>query len=463
MRVFQEPSWEYTVYQFEKLSHRISWIRRFRLPYYGMYVRKNDYKWKLFLKNITGAASLCLQCLLSVFNRFPKLSSRKYVILLSNNNAYVQCMLPIIKQLNEQDASYFLFTSEKEKAAVTGRLAAKQLTAENLITEKALVGGLSNLANWIQAGLFASLDSISWLLSDTRFAFWNLPQLWQFAFHQHFYKKSVTRLLSSTTQLMAANDHWLWETLFFECAQMLPCKSWVIQHALIGDFCYPMLAKQYAVWGPMDKKLMLEKFEALTEEVVELGCPYYDDFEMLCQKSFATDKRFEQNEVVFFSEPYFKYDTLGEGEYGAVVDWIMQLGLEVLPAMGKKLVLKIHPLDKASFYSAVPGKIEISQQPLLDSLKNACLAITVDSAALFEAGLANIPTLQLKRNSFKRVLDFSPTGLTKTVTSADELKVLLQTLLSDQKAYENLQNQVQQALNSFLVNRGKSVERFIQP
>jgi hypothetical protein len=266
---------------------------------------------------------------------------------------------------------------------------------------------------------------------------------------------AVKETLSAHKHLIAAADHWMWESLFFYHAKKSGINSLVIQHGFIADFCVPFLAKKYAVWGSFDKDLMISR--GVNEaSVVLAGAPHFDQF---AEKHGTTYDKVKNQYITFFAQPYFKYPYLGTGKYAESLNWLIALQ-EKVQAYGKTLQIRLHPLDNRTDYETLLPNIKIANGSLSETIIESCLAITIDSAVAFECGMANLPLIQLY-NGFDRFMDMSE-HYSRKVSSEKELTSLVSQWLSEKSDFESEQKRQNAGLTFYLTNRGESSRKIIE-
>jgi hypothetical protein len=461
-RVYQDKEWEQTVQQFELLEKTIPWISRFRLTYYSDLKRTFTGRIRIHIGYCLQAVLFYFRCWSVVFStKKNKIGNYKYLLLLDTNTAYLNCLLPICKQLSEQlpSTDYCIFVPSDKKAAVLAKMNAQSISTNSVIDEFDLPID-SAFRKVFLLKINAFIFSIKWLKKFQLKGWHYLPAIYRFSFQQTFYQDAVKNLVNASSYLFGASDQWFWDSLFFHSAMDSPTNSVIIQHGLIGEFCYPMLSKNYAVWGEKDAELMIQQFKVEAEKVSIVGSPYFDSF----KKQFNLDHPALQSEtqvnITFFAQPYYKYNYIGENKYDEIIRWFYELA-PVLSKYHKKGLLKFHPLDAVSDYPKLPVNYETSQGSLVQVLSTTCLALTVDSAVSYECVMAGIPVIQLS-NEYERFVDLSEHYFTHKIESMEALQDLLEDLLTNSERYQLEKKRSQIGSSYFLAHQNKSVSVLLE-
>lgn len=445
-------TWQQAIEQSKQWEARYPWIERFRLTYYFDQQRDWKGKMRMRLAYLVQRTQLQFNIRFSLFRPRKVFKQADYLFVLTGNPAYLNCLIPLLQNLHKQNKSIRIFTPNWERKKVVARLKAAHLSEIELFSETDWGG--QGLLTFVKASFRSTLDSFWFLIhSPTRFLQTHIFA--QFALLEYYYAKAVEQTLSSHTHLIAAADHWMWESLFFYHAKNSSCRSMVIQHGLIADFCVPLLSKEYAVWGTFDKDLMLQR-GVPERAVIVAGAPHFDAF---AQKHGTTQNRLSGPFITFFAQPYFKYPYLGTGKYETSLNWLNELD-EHVAALGKTLQIRLHPLDNRQAYEELLPNIKIATGSLSETITTSCLAITIDSAVAFECGMAKLPVVQLS-NAFDRFMDMS-SHYTCKADSAAGLKTIVLNLLTSEEKYEFEQNRQQQGLGHYIANPGTAAIKIIQ-
>ncbi len=445
-------SWSEATAKTKNWEARYPWIERFRLTYY--FDQQRDWKGKLRMRIVylLQRNQLQLTILLSLLRPKKQFSKADYLFILTSNPAYLNCLIPIIATLKSQEKSIRIFTPNWERNKVVKRLQKEGLEDIELFTESDWGG--QGIFKWLYASFSSSFAAL-WFLINSNTDFIQRNSFFQFAFSEKYFGNAVEETLEAHQHLIAAADHWMWESLFFHRAKNHPINSLVVQHGLIADFCVPLLCKQYAVWGNFDKELMLKR--GVDERaVIVAGAPHFDQF----AKLYAAQSELQAKKyITFFAQPYFKYPYLGPEKYKDTLLWLNTLQDKV-QALGKTIQIRLHPLDNRTTYESLLPKIKIAEGSLSDTISASCLAITIDSAVAFECGMAKLPVIQLS-NSFDRFMDMSEQYSHK-VGSENALVKLVTELITENDCFCAEQKRQQDGLSYYLANPGAAAIKIIQ-
>ena len=445
-------SWSEATAKTKKWEARYPWIERFRLTYYFDQQRDWKGKWRMRLVYLVQLNQLHFAIRFALFRPRKQFTPADYLFILTKNPAYLNCLIPILRSLKDQGKSMRIFVPNWDRKKVIARLQQENLSKIELFTESDWGG--QGVGTFLKAVFKSAFDRL-WFLMNSPTRFLQTNAFAQFTLLEYYYGDAVEQTLSAHKHLVAAADHWMWESLFFQRAKTHSIHSLVVQHGLIADFCVPLITKEYAVWGEFDKVLMMER--GVDERaVIVAGAPHFDLF---AKKHGATQDRFSGQYITFFAQPYFKYPYLGAGKYEASLSWLNDLN-EKVKSIGKTLQIRLHPLDNRSNYETLLPRIKIAEGSLSDTISASCLAITIDSAVAFECGMAKIPVIQLS-NSFDRFMDMSAHYSLKASTAA-ELESMLISLLTSHERFAFEQNRQQEGLCHYIANPGTAAIKIIQ-
>jgi hypothetical protein len=445
-------SWSEAIAKTQKWETRYPWIERFRLTYY--FDQQRDWKGKLRMRIVylLQRNQLQLTILLSLLRPKKQFSKADYLFILTSNPAYLNCLIPILATLKSQGKSIRIFTPNWERNKVVKRLQKEGLGDIELFTESDWGG--QGVFKWLYASFSSSFAAL-WFLINSNTRFIQRNSFFQFAFLEKYFGNAVTETLEAHQHLIAAADHWMWESFFFYHAKSADNNSIVVQHGFIADFCVPFLCKKYAVWGEFDKELMLQR-GVDERELLIAGAPHFDAF---AQKHGANFDKSEKQYITFFAQPYFKYPYLGEGKYQASLLWLNSLAIKA-KELGKTLQIRLHPLDNKQAYTSLLPTIKIAEGSLSDNISESCLALTIDSAVAFECGMAHLPVVQLS-NEFDRFMDMSEHYSLKA-SSETKLIEIVTKLLAEKSSFENEQKRQEAGLCYYLANPGQASRKIIE-
>ena len=463
-RQFHDPQWKHAIDAMDKLSLKLPWANRLRHPYYFSFKRNFKNGVKLYFSH-------WVEAFLFFFKHFGKIflphlpapspkekgSNAPILILLDNNTAYLNALLPLVKSLQQNNRAFECFIPKDKQAAVLKRLQQENISEVNLLDEDFFLPK-NYFTSFFKADFKSRLDLLKWIFGNTKKKFFLFQHVWQYALQQHLYSNSIQQFLQTKKYLLGAGDHWFWDSLFYFEASKTDCQSIILQHGLMGEFNYPMHSKKYWVWGKHDYDVMLNDFKANAKELEIIGSAHFDTF---AQKLNITQKTFERKSITFFTQPYFKYEALGTGLYTEVVNWFYELNA-VAQKHNKQLLIKWHQLDNESLYPKFSDEIKTSKNNLAEVLAETCIGITVDSAIMFEAASADVPMIQLHHPNFERFIDFSKDGLTLKASSLNELQALIEKLLSDENYFNEVNSNMQKSISQFLANKNEVLNEMLK-
>ncbi len=459
-RQFHDPQWKHAIEAMDKLSLKLPWAKRLRHPYYFSFKRNFKNGVKLYFSHWAEA-------FLFFFKHFGKIFSGKQtnsstnnspiLILLDNNTAYLNALLPLIKALQQNNKAFECFIPKDKQAAVLKRLHQENISLPNIVDEDFFLPK-NYSTSFFKAAFFAKSGMLKWIFGNAKKKFFLFQNVWQYALQQHLYGNSVQQFLQTKKYLLGAGDHWFWDSLFYFEASKTNCQNIILQHGLMGEFNYPIHSKKYWVWGKHDYEVMLNDFKANAKELEIIGSAHFDTF---AQKLNITQKTFERKSITFFTQPYFKYEALGTGLYAEVVQWFYELNA-IAKKYDKQLLIKWHQLDNESLYPKFSEEIKTSKNNLAEVLAETFIGITVDSAIMFEAASADVPMIQLHHPNFERFIDFSKDGLTMKASSLNELQALIEKLLSDENYFNQVNSNTQKSISQFLANKNEVLNEMLK-
>lgn len=457
-RKFNDPQWKHTLSTMQQLSAKLPWANRLRHPYYFSFKRNFKNGLKLQLSFWIEAFLFFLKHFFLLFRKKRKteFSKNKIVFFLDFNTAYLNALLPLCKAMSDKGLEFDMFIPQKNYAKVIERLQKENIPLQNILSDSDFIP-TNYFPTFFTSVFLSKIDVLKWLFADVKKKLFLVANVWQYAFHQRFYQKQIQEYVADKKYLIGAGDHWFWDSIFYSEAQKSNCTSIVIQHGLMGEFNYPMLAKKYWVWGKHDFEVMTQQFLADKNEIEIAGSAHFDAFANKIQPYKNAQKKY----ITFFTQPYFKYKALGDGLYEEVVKWYLTLQ-PICEKYDVELLIKWHQLDDESFYPFLNKDIKTSRESLEKVLSETLLGVTVDSAIMFEAAMADVVMIQLKHPNFERFIDFSSDHLTHTVQSVNELKTTIENLLSDKKNLQHQMELMQKSIANYLANQGKTVDVMVQ-
>jgi hypothetical protein len=416
---------------------------------------------KKLLINLLGFLSIVRYIYLNQVSRRKKLPvDARYVFPISDSASFLKTVLPVIRGLLDHGLEPFILCPANHYKKLTNSLAPD--IAERLIVFEQVDTGRSLLSiHFAMLGSFlASIWDMLWLLfqpiqkkavSATGFGRYALTSRYFGKYWHNFFQEK-------NRMLIGANDYWFWESLLFTAAEPNSSESVVIQHGKLSDLYYPLFAKRFFAWGQADRDMMINEFDARPEEIVVTGSSYFDTvyhkFDHLAENDSA-----QKDWIVFLSQPFHSHTSFAKRHYDHAVEWFY--GLTSI-AHGKELLLKMHPFDKAAFYSDRPASVQITEADIVTTMQRATIVLFLDSTASYEAAMAGVVSVQCLEESATAFNDQSETGLAIRVKSMKELQDVVAMLLNDTAFYREALSKSRAALDYYFANLGHANEAIIR-
>lgn len=469
-RKFFYKEWEYSISVFERLRKSKPFSVRFRLEYSFLLINNKTIgaKLKSFIFNWLAFLNLVKRLFLAQVIKKQYTKHAEVVFFISNNPVYLQHLSPVLLSFIEKKREFNLYCPGQHVKILKEKLA--KPIAEKLIPIESFsfIGNrfqnlflliFSILKSLADAGWFVFRNSKSSILFSSSFARYSLSQ--------HFFNGQLLQFFSSKSTLLAANDHWMWESLLFTSAKEAGARTFICQHGVTGEISYPIFADKFLSWGEYEVENFVKNLDAKSSEIMPVGSPYFDNIyrkvmglrQAQNDKEAQQDKTFQNPYIVFLSQPFIGTQFLKEGEYEELIYWFYSLE-ETAKLLGKKLLIKLHPGDKEENYSNCPESIEITREPLEAVLPKSCITMTLDSTAIFESVFFEVPALQIATTNQSRYLDFSVSGLTVWLKSGIELAEYISKVLSEETTFNQQQSKANLSLNNYYFGLGNSLERF---
>jgi hypothetical protein len=459
LRQFVYKGWEYTLTEFEKLARKKSYVLRFRMEYYYLITEKIKLKQLVITWAQNAASILKLITVLLKYQKNGKVlppTKDAIIILLTRNNVYLQTLKPVILHLARNKSNIVVLCPARHYEFVKGQLGKE---AEHYLYRIESVSfGDGPFGKIVLSTLRAITDGIWFCFQPVKKSFWMAPVFSRYGFLHRYFGKNLVKYFSSGATLLAANDHWMWESLYFTSAREAKARCYIMQHGVIGDISYPIFADQFLAWGMYDFKKIQDTYGARPEEVRIIGSPHFDEVYKKVAEHKTSTSQFNKPYLTFLSQPFFNSNFMEPGYYQQIIDRFCALA-PIAEGFGKKLIIKLHPADKAELYTSVPSNISITHEPLLEILDKSCMAFTVDSTAIFESVLYGVPVMQCLVEGMKRWWDFSITGICQTSTSVDTMKQFALDILGSEPSYQERVNQANEALGQYFYGMGGTLER----
>jgi hypothetical protein len=464
-RKFVYPGWEYSLKKFDELAKRKDYAIRFRLEYFHLNSEKTKLKQliKVWLLNVAALFKTAFVILKYQLKGGTKINdSQPVIILVTRNNVYLQTLKPLILYLAKKQSNIIVLCPSKHYRFILGYLGAEVgpylSSIESVHIQKGMSGRIFRLLTGLFKGFF---DAVWFVFQPIKKSFWFAPVFGRFGLTQYYFGKSLEMSLKTGAKLIAANDHWMWESLYFTSARKVNANCYVTQHGVTGDISYPIFADQFLAWGKYDFEKFQKELGAQQNEVKIIGSPHFDEVYVKIADHKTASTQFQKPFLTFLSQPFFNSNFIEPGYYQKILDRFVAL-TSIADSFQKELVIKLHPGDKIEYYKHFPSNIKINKDSLLDVLDNTCIAFTVDSTAIFEAVIYGIPVMQCGVENMKRALEFSSSGLCDTSVSVDTILSFTQNMLQDESFYNAKVKQGFNALEQYFYGIGGTLERFDQ-
>lgn len=456
--------WDEVVSRLQSLSGSINWIERFRLQYYqdvnllsstGFPGRVRLFRQALL--QAAGHAAWILFSLIRPGKTFQR-NAGSCLFLLCDNPTYQSTVIPVLKGMLERSQGVTILTRKRAATDVRQALSGNEVKGgTHIVCYEDLaflytLGSRWKMAFLAMAGCLKDLGI--WLSRGPSGRNWTAPRLITFSLVNRFYAQAVADLLSDIGTVTAANDHVMWEALFFDSARDMKIETFVLQHGVLGEFAFPMFTKKYLVWGEYHRDVFLKKLGGPPDAIITAGSPKYDEF---LQNLDDIDDQ-PRSTVSFLSQshgaPFF-----GEEGYREVVDIFLHLAREYRDKE-YDFVLKLHPYDDEVFFAPALREygdvVRMSRGDLTELLSRSKMTVLLDSTAVFEAALMGVPVVQLKTEQIGRFADFSEDGLTVLCQSYTELESVFKSIAGDDQYSEEAALKMERALDRCFANRGTS-------
>jgi len=455
--------WTAVVESIYALAGRVWWIDRFRWQYYLdlNYQIKSDGSFRYFLRCLAGLGFHTWEIILALFRMpvspFP--SPTGPIFLLSDNNTYLMHLLPILGEICNLSENPTVMVRRAHRKAVEDRLSVEAgfsgvriLTYNELargipfperplLLLKAVGGSLKDLVVWWGSGMWRT-----WLI---------FPRFMTFSLMNRFYSSIVSRSVQGTSAIVAANDHSMWESLVFGEAGP-DTGTFLVQHGVLARFSWPAAARKILVWGERHRTMLTGEMDAPSDAVTVIGAPGFD----LLSAELRDRPRKDKDTVCFLSQ-FHGTPLMGFEGYSRAVEMFCQLA-ENSSGSGLKFVIKLHPRDSDRSiepYEKRFGKsVQITRENLLQVLDRTILTVLVDSTAIFESVLMDIPVVQLKPEGLLRFADFSSDGLTILCQNPEDLRSSFQAITGGGKASSDIHESMKKGRSSCLANLGNAAQ-----
>jgi len=459
MRKFTDPQWGYAIDVFRKISARKKYAEKARLEYFNFYVECTSSgawlktyftEWLRFIK---------LWANLFYFQLFKPVKPGKdieFVFLISNNNTYIQHLKGIINHYIAEGKNIIILCPANQFSVLQTKLD-KDFLPYLVRLEQISSGGnfITKTIRWLYSFCAAITDGFWFWGQGVEKSFYFSSSFCRYSLAHHYFSKEFRQFFSTKRKLIAADDHWFWESLVFYEARETDSESFVLQHGVMGDFQYPMFAKKFLAWGKHDADRMVNDFGASSNEVEKAGSPFFDRV-YLSHRDVSSTGQFDKPYITFLTQYFFDSPFVKPEHYREIIQRFYALQ-PIADKYNRKLVIKLHPLDKATHYNDRGENIILTREPLIDILEQSCIALTLDSTSIYETALLKIPIFQSHLKEITRFMDFSGFDLTIKTQSLDQQNESIDDLLSSELLYKERIAHQDKALGNFFFALGDSI------
>jgi hypothetical protein len=454
--------WKYSCQELEKISARKPYIRRLRLKYAILLNSNLTFTGRLKDASIRILALFNLIKNLFYYQVFkPFIPSEKIFILISNNPVYIHTILPLVIALNVKGIKFHLLAPSNQLKTLRSKLRLNDNI--ELIPIEALQvhpNSIIKIRSILKALVLTFRDLFWFANKPLRHSKFFAPALARFSVTEYFFNPHLINTFTSDSTLIAANDHWMWESLFFIAAKNKTAKTYVLQHGVIGNLSYPLFANKFLVWGQADANKMIQTFGALPNEIEIAGSPHFDEVIQRMKAFKTSESQHYQPFLTFLSQPFLNSGNIKNQIYEEVVKMFGSLQ-NIAKSLNKEIVIKLHPADNIEIYERLLPGVKILNQTLFEVLSQSSLCLTFDSTALFESAFFEIPVIQIIPENSDRIIDFSETGLTDLATNKNQLAEVVTKIFSLTENYNARVRKELETLNYYYSFLGHSVERII--
>lgn len=461
------PVWEEHNRHFVDLGRRMPWTCRFRLTsYYLLLDRKTANPAVRVLKILTDLAYAVYfpgKCLLfSVLASRTRFPDGKTLVLLNPGGSNPASLAPVIRELEKRGHGCVYIYNHRIKKRVTGLYGISAgnnsllFSFEEILFAEGRMRSVKNFAiamtrAWRDLVLFLGSDLPSRSLIGLHFFVW--------AFSQHLFSQPCTELLSISRNVVAMNDYFLWESIYYHCAQDLPLETYILQHGVLGPAYNPPLAKKYLLWGEIEGAQFTGPLGCSQDGCLLVGSPKYDD----TKEEYDRWKKpvAERKNIVFISSRLSFIPEEYRAEYLNVCEWFFQLS--DLENIGEyRFILKVHPFEDIGVYRELMRKygsgVAVEKGGLFDHLLDARVSISHSSTGIYESLLMEVPSIQVVPEGLPTSIQYWRWGITEKVSTFEEFRDVAVGLMTDDSCFRSAVKKIGPARNRAFVNLGRSSE-----
>ena len=464
MRKFNFWEWEYALNEFANLSKKKWYVQRMRLEYCFLLTDVNPFKKraKVYLEYLIGYINVVRALYYyQLVKPSPAPGPNRILAIYSSNHAYLQNIKPVLMALAKEQQVTFLCSAHHLKK-LAGKLD-QDILAKTTIIESIVYGSRGFIARLFRvtgASLVGLIDGIWFAFRGIKRSASFSSAFCMYSATEYYFGKDIRKYYTADTRIIASSEHWVWESLYMLAAKDKGVRSYILQHGVIGDYSYPLFASKFLSWGTFDKEKMLETFKAAPNEVELIGSPYFDTVYQRVQEYKLTESQFSQPYIVFLGQPLMGTRFIEQGYYEEFLERFYALQ-PIAEALGKKLLIKMHPADKPVYYDSRPSFVDVSNEPLMEVLAKTCMAVTVDSTSVFEGVMFGVPCYQTGIEGMLRKVDFAASGVCMRENNSQSLYNSVLNLLSKKEIYNKAVNNANDALPKYYFGLGTSIPRIL--
>jgi len=461
----RKTSWEEHNSFFEALGREIPWIGRFRLwSYYLLLDRKTSKPIRRMFKILGDMAYVVYflgKCMFfSIFARRARFPAGRTLVLLSTAANYHANLAPVIDELEKRKHSCVFIYSRRRKKQVTELYGVSEGAGMDLISfERALstVGRLKSLREYAFGMVRAWKDLHLFLKSGLPSNRLIGPHFFVWSFLQHLFSGGCTDLLAVSRNMVAMNDYFLWESIYYQCAQDLNIGTYILQHGVLSAAYSPPLTKKYLLWGEIEEAQFTGSLGCSDKGYFLTGSPKYDGIR---EKYLQRKRPFEERKKIIFVSSMLRFFTQEyRPEYLEICKWFSRLSI-LDGTEGYAFIFKIHPFENIHAYKGLfkqdSSRVTVEGGNLFDHLLDARIAISHGSTAIYESLVMEVPAIQAVPEKLPTSVQFWKWGLTEHASTFEEFQREALRLITDDLHFQSAVNRINALNNKAFFNLGHS-------
>ncbi|MFW5895259.1 MAG: CDP-glycerol glycerophosphotransferase family protein [archaeon] len=404
-----------------------------------------------------------------------KVPNYEYIFLISCSKSNVfNLLFPILKKIDEKGISSLVLT--RKSVLKKRRNELRSLENTYFILEYEQFKSLSfyvyknakKEANEIFLKILKYLDDDSLIeLLKTK------KNLFKYHYKGEYIRKSFYKKLLSNSKAKTIIGHYIPESCI-EASKENSTKTIMLQHGIQWgeETGKPFNVDEVIVWGEYWENNFISNSSKKTK-VLPLGNPRFDeiiDFKKnSLKKGFHQEYNLELNvpTIVFLSQPYGEFP---DGTYKKTIKDLES----VIKKMGKKVnfLIKLHPREDKEFYyetfdESTTNSIKIiEKEDLFTIFKNSEIAISIDSTALIEATVFEIPIIKFLSDEMIRRRNIPPIYLEnnwgRLVKNSEELLEVIEDILKNEDHMGRIVNEQNEFKSKLLTNLGFANKKIVK-